>query len=141
MSAVDNIMGLTKYIVSLPETPFSVLAMICISFITGVIAFLTEPDVNFSILYSVIYGGSAGFLIFGLMSIMAGGITQPMVNALEGRHMKMKQSMFLALVSMVIVAIIYLVGSLVSSFSIYNYTIDALIFGCAIMFAFRTIVI
>jgi len=141
MSAVDNITGLTKYIVVLPETPFSVLTMVCISFITGVIAFLTEPSVEFSILYSIIYGGSGGFLIFGLMSITAGGITQPMVNALEGRHMKMKQSMFLALVSMIIVAIIYLIGSLISSFSIYNYTIDALIFGCAIMFAFRTIVI
>ena len=55
--------------------------------------------------------------------------------------MKMKQSMFLALVSMVIVSIIYVIGSLVSHFAIYNYTIDALIFGCAIIFAFRTIII
>lgn len=72
---------------------------------------------------------------------MAGAITTTMVNVLEGRHIKMKQSMFLALASMIIVAIIYLIGSLVSHFTIYNYTIDALIYGCALIFAFRTIVI
>ena len=72
---------------------------------------------------------------------MAGAITTPMVNMLEGRHMKMKQSMFLALVSMIIVAIIYIIGSLASHFTSHNYTIDTLIYGCAIIFAFRTIII
>lgn len=141
MSATDHIMGLTKYMVTLPVTHISVFIIIFLSFITGIIAFLIEPGTNLSILSSIIYGGSAGFLIFGLMSIMAGAITTTMVNVLEGRHIKMKQSMFLALASMIIVAIIYLIGSLVSHFTIYNYTIDALIYGCALIFAFRTIVI
>lgn len=141
MSAIDNIMNMTKYMVTLPVTHISVFIIIFLSFFTGIIAFLIEPGSNQSILNSIIYGGSAGFLIFGLMSIMAGAITTPLVNMLEGRHMKMKQSMFLSLISMVIVAIIYLIGSLVSHFAIYNYTIDALIYGCAIIFAFRTIII
>jgi putative membrane protein len=141
MSAIDNIMNMTKYMVTLPVTHISVFIIIFLSFFTGIIAFLIEPGSNQSILSSIIYGGSAGFLIFGLMSIMAGAITTPLVNMLEGRHMKMKQSMFLSLISMVIVAIIYLIGTLVSHFSIYNYTIDALIYGCAIIFAFRTIII
>lgn len=142
MSAVDNIMGLSKYIVVLPETPISVSIMVFLSFLTGIIAFLIEPDTPSSILASLVYGGSAGFLIFGLTSIMAGGITQPLANAIKGsRHMKMKQSMFLSLSSMFMVAVIYIIGSLVSSFTIYNYTIDALIYGCALIFAFRTIVI
>lgn len=141
MSAIDNIMNMTKYMVTLPVTHISVLIIVFLSFFTGIIAFLMEPGSNLSILSKIIYGGSAGFLIFGLMSIMAGAVTTPMVNMLEGRHMKMKQSMFLALISMVIVAIIYLIGSLVSHFSIYNYTIDALIYGCAVIFAFRTIII
>lgn len=141
MSAIDNIMGLTKYMVTLPVTHISVLIIVFLSFFTGIIAFLIEPGTNLSILSSILYGGSAGFLIFGLMSIMAGALTQSLVNAMNGRHMKMKQSMFLALVSMIVVAIIYLIGSLVSHFTIYNYTIDALIFGSAIIFAFRTIVI
>lgn len=141
MSAIDNIMNMTKFMVTLPVTHISVLIIVFLSFFTGMIAFSIEPGGNQSILSIIIYGGSTGFLIFGLMSIMAGAITTPLVNMLDGRHMKMKQSMFLALVSMIIVAIIYLIGSLVSHFFIYNYTIDALIYGCAIIFAIRTIII
>ena len=141
MSIDDKIVGLSKYMISLPSTKASVLSMAFISFILGFIVSLIEPTADRSILYSFIYGGSAGFLMFGLMSIMAGGLTQPMINRLEGRHMKMKQSMFLSFVSMMMVAIIYGVGSLVSKYTIYSYTIDALVFGCAVIFAVRTIVL
>jgi putative membrane protein len=55
--------------------------------------------------------------------------------------MKMKQSMFLSLLSMLIVGFVYLVGSLISSFSIYSYTIDALVYGCVIIFAIRILVL
>ncbi|MEN6329117.1 MAG: DUF2070 family protein [Methanobacteriaceae archaeon] len=139
MSAVDNLMGLTKYLVVLPESMISILCMIFLSFLTGTIASYLNPGVN--LFDSIIYGGSAGFLIFGLMSIMAGALTQPWVNSLEGRHMKMKQSMFLALVTMLVVALVYIIGSLVSTFTINSYTIDALIYGCALAFALRTLII
>lgn len=139
MSAVDNLMGLTKYLVVLPESRISILCMIFLSFLTGTLAFYLEPGVN--LFDSVVYGGSAGFVIFGLMSIMAGALTQPWVNSLEGRHMKMKQSMFLALFTMLVVALVYVIGSLVSTFTVNNYTIDALIYGCALAFALRTLVI
>jgi putative membrane protein len=141
MSIDDKIVGLSKYMISLPSTKASVLSMTFVSFILGSIVSLIEPAANRSILDSFIYGGSAGFLMFGLMSIMAGGITQPMINRLEGRHMKMKQSMFLAFVSMMMVAVIYGVGSLISTYTIYSYTIDALVFACAVVFAVRTIVL
>ena len=72
---------------------------------------------------------------------MSGAVTQPMINTLEGRHMKMKQSMFLSLLSMLIVGFVYLIGSLISSFSIYSYTIDALVYGCVIIFAIRILVL
>ncbi|MGA2676945.1 MAG: DUF2070 family protein [Methanobacterium sp.] len=141
MSTSENLTDLTKYLVTLPETHISVFIIVFLSFIIGLTAFLIEPQTGSNILSSIVYGGSAGFLIFGLMSIMAGAITPTFVKVLDGRHMKMKQSMFLALISMIMVAITYVVGSLVSHFSIYNYTIDAIIYGCAIVFAFRTIVI
>jgi putative membrane protein len=141
MSAAENLTDLTKYMVTLPETHISVFIIVFLSFITGLIAFLIEPQADSNILSNIVYGGSAGFLIFGLMSIMAGAITPTLLRVVEGRRMKMKQSMFLALLAMIIVAIIYVLGSLVSHFSIYNYTIDSVIYGCAIVFAFRTIVI
>ena len=141
MSSTDRIMSLSKYIVCLPSTTFSIASMVFLSFVLGCIVSSLEPSTDYSLLYSIVYGGAAGFLIFGLTSIMGGAITQPMINALEGRHMKMKQSMFLSLLSMLIVGFVYLIGSLISSFSIFSYTIDALIYGCVIIFAIRILVL
>ncbi|MFY9637242.1 MAG: DUF2070 family protein, partial [Methanobacterium sp.] len=141
MPSSDRIMGLSKYIVSLPGTTFSIASMVVLSFVLGCIVSALQPSANYSLLYSIIYGGAAGFLIFGLTSIMSGAVTQPMINALEGRHMKMKQSMFLSLLSMLLVGFVYLIGSLISSFSIYSYTIDALVYGCVIIFAIRILVL
>ena len=141
MPESERIMGLSKYIVSLPGITFSVASMVVLSFILGCIVSAIQPNAHHSILYNVVYGGAAGFLIFGLTSIMSGAVTQPMINSLEGRHMKMKQSMFLSLLSMLIVGFVYLIGSLISSFSIYSYTIDALVYGCVIIFAIRILVL
>ena len=141
MSSENKLVSLTKYIMTLPPTRISLFSMVFLSFIIGCIAFLIAPSAKESILYSIVYGGSTGFLIFGLTSIMGGGLTQPMVNVFKGRHMKMKQSMFLALLSMMIVGVIYLIGSIVSVFTVNNYILNALIFGCVIAFAFRTLVI
>jgi putative membrane protein len=115
--------------------------MVVLSFVLGCIVSAIQPSAHHSALYNVVYGGAAGFLIFGLTSIMSGAVTQPMINSLEGRHMKMKQSMFLSLLSMLIVGFVYLIGSLISSFSIYSYTIDALVYGCVIIFAIRILVL
>jgi putative membrane protein len=141
MPSSDRIMGLSKYIVSLPGITFSIASMVVLSFILGCIVSALKPSTDYSLLYSIVYGGAAGFLIFGLTSVMSGAITQPMINALEGRHMKMKQSMFLSLIMMIIVGFVYLIGSFISSFSIYSYTIDALIYGCVIIFALRILVL
>lgn len=139
MSAVDNITDLSKYLVTLPPSRISILTMTFLSFLTGAIATYLEPDS--SIFDSIVYGGSAGFLIFGLTSIMDGSISQPLINAMEGRHMKMKQAMFVSLINMVVVALVYIVGSLISTFTVYNYIIDALILGCALAFGLRTFII
>ena len=141
MASSDRIMGLSKYIVTLPGSTFSVASMVFLSFVLGAVVSALEPSTNYSLLYSIIYGGAAGFLIFGLTSIMSGAVTQPMINTLEGRHMKMKQSMFLSLLSMLIVGFVYFIGSLISSFTIYSYTIDALVYGCVIIFAIRILVL
>lgn len=143
MSNVNKLVGLTKYIMTLPSTRVSLFSMVFLSFIIGCIVSLMEPAATDSILRSIVYGGSTGFLIFGITSIMGGGLTQPLINSFNGRHMKMKQSMFLAFVSMMIVGIIYILGSVATLFSSYNYnyTLDSLIFGTVIIFAFRTIVL
>lgn len=141
MSDVGNIIVLSRFLVRLPSTKISLFSMIFLGFFIGSVVALMEPSTKTSTLHSIVYGGATGFLILGIPSVMGGGITQPMVNAFDGRKMKMKQSMFLALFSMMIIGVLYLFGSLASAFSVYNYTADALIFGCAVVFAFRTIII
>ena len=96
MSAIDNIMNMTKFMVSLPVTHISVLSMVFLSFLTGIVAYIILPSSDLIILSVIIDGGTSGFLILGLMSIMAGAITTPMVNILDGRHMKMKQKQQIA---------------------------------------------
>lgn len=140
MSAVDSITNLSKYLVTIPPSKFSILTMIFLSFITGAIATYMEP--LSSLFDSIVYGGSTGFLIFGITSIMDGAITQPLINSFEGRrYMKMKHSMFVSLINMVLIALIYVVGSLISTFTVYSYIIDALILGCALAFGLRTFII
>ncbi|MBV1730589.1 MAG: DUF2070 domain-containing protein, partial [Methanobacterium sp.] len=77
MSSMNNVMGLSKYMLSLPQTKISLFTMIFLSFIVGSIGFSIDPTPGVSLLQDIIYGGSAGFLIFGLGSIMSGAITQP----------------------------------------------------------------
>ncbi len=140
MSSTNNVMGLSKYIMTLPQTKISLFTMVFISFIIGSISFFIDPTPG-TFTQDILYGGTAGFLIFGLSSIMSGAITQPWVNSLNGRKMKMKQSMFLALFSMVIILVIYLLGCGLSSFFETNYILNFIVFGCAIVFAVRTLVI
>ena len=56
----DKIMSLSKYIISLPSTTFSVACMVFISFILGSVVSSLEPSANYSLIYSVLYGGAAG---------------------------------------------------------------------------------
>ncbi len=140
MSSTNNVMGLSKFIMTLPQTKISLFTMVFLSFIIGSISFFIDPTPG-SFSTDILYGGTAGVLIFGLSSIMSGAITQPWVNSLKGRKMKMKQSMFLALFSMAIILIIYLIGCGLSNFFEANYILNAIVFGCAMVFAVRTLVI
>lgn len=141
MSSTKSVMGLSKYIMTLPKTKISLFTMVFLSFIVGSIGFLIDPTDGTGILQDIIDGGTAGVLIFGLGSIMSGAITQPWVNSLKGRRMKMKQSMFVSLFSMGLLSIIYLLGCGFSSLLGMNFILDSIVLGCAVLFAFRTLVI
>ncbi len=141
MSSIRSVMSLSKYIMSLPSTKVSLLSMIFISFIVGAIGFLIDPIKGTGILYDIINGGTSGVIIFGFGSIMAGALTQPWVNSLKGRRMKMKQSMFLAFFSMMIFSLIYLVGCAISNFLKADLILNSIIFASAFIFAFRMLVI
>ena len=141
MSSIKNIMGLSRYIMSLPSTKSSLLSMIFLSFIIGAVGFLIDSTRGVSILDDIVDGGTSGVIIFGFGSIMAGALTQPWVNSLKGRRMKMKQSMFLAFFSMIIFSVIYLLGCVSSTLLNKDLIINFIIFASASIFAFRLLVI
>ncbi|HOQ19188.1 MAG TPA: DUF2070 family protein [Methanothermobacter thermautotrophicus] len=141
MSSTKNVTDLSKYIMTLPETEISLLSMVFISFIAGALGFLIDLVPGQSPLHDILYGGTNGVLVLGFASIMAGAITQPWVNSLGGRKMKMKQSMFLAFFSMMIFSVIYLGGCLASSILNTDLILDSIIIASAVIFAFRLLVI
>ena len=53
MASSDRIMGLSKYIVTLPGTTFNVACMIFLSFILGCIVSAIAPSANHSLLYTI----------------------------------------------------------------------------------------
>ena len=141
MSSMKNVTDLSKYIMTLPETRVSLLSMVFIGFIVGSLGFLIDLVPGTSALHDILYGGANGVLVLGFSSIMAGAITQPWVNSLGGRRMKMKQSMFLAFFSMMIFSLIYLAGCIISSLVKSDLILDSIILGSAVIFAFRLLVI
>jgi len=141
MSSTKNVMGLSKYMLTLPQTKISLFSIIFLSFAVGSIGFLVNPAPGTDVIQNILYGGAGGFVIFGLSAIMSGALTQPWVNSLKGRKMKMKQSMFLALFAMGIISIIYIFGCAASHIFNQDLVLNSLIFGIAVAFAFRTITI
>lgn len=141
MSSMKNILSLSKYMLSLPQTKISLFSILFLSFIVGSVGFIIDPIEGVSLFQDIIFGGASGFLIFGITSVMSGAITRPWVNSLNGRKMKMKQSMFLALVSMLIISVIYLIGCTFSRILGTNLILDSLLFGFAVIFAFRTLIL
>jgi putative membrane protein len=141
MSSTKNVMGLSKYMLTLPQTKISLFSIAFLSFLVGSIGFLVNPAPGTDVIQNILYGGAGGFVIFGLSAIMSGALTQPWVNSLKGRKMKMKQSMFLSLFSMGIISIIYILGCTASNILNGDFILNSLIFGIAVAFAFRTITI
>lgn len=117
MAISDRVVGLSKYMVTLPKTKISVFIIIVLSFFTGAIADCIIPGIPLNeIVYLFIAGGAGGFFLFGLPTIISGTIIHSSVNSLKKRHMKLKQAMFLALVGMFFVCFIYIIGVIISIF-------------------------
>lgn len=140
MSSMESIKNLSKYILSLPDTKFSFLAITIVSFVIGILSFII-CDTAHNPIYNILYGGTFGFLVFGVSAIISGAITQPWVNSLGGRRMKMKQSMFLSFFAMTISSIIYLLGCCIYAIFKVDVVLNAFIFTCVLVFAIRMIII
>lgn len=136
MSSMSNVAGLSKYIRTFPSTKISIFSMIFISFISGVLIFFIDPSINLTILEKIFYGGAFGFGAFGISSIIGGALSQQLITSMKGINLKTKHSMLLALMSMVLVVLIAIIGTIISSIFHIELLTNSVLFGCVLVFAF-----
>lgn len=141
MSSMSSVAGLSKYITTLPKTKDSILTMIFISFISGAIYFLINPIYKIGIIEQILYGGSFGFLVLAISSIISGAIRQQGLNSLHGINFKLKHSMFLSLLSMIFLSIILIVGGIFEVILHANFLMNIILFGCILIFGINTLIL
>ena len=140
MSSMSSVAGLSKYITTLPETKFSIIAMVAISFITGVIYFFLDVTTSYGIIEKIFYGGIYSLMIIGITSIMSGALNQQVISVLDGINLKIKHSMFLSALSMTILCLIILIGGIITRIIHVDIFLNSLLFGCVIIYGFNTLV-
>lgn len=141
MSSMSSVAGLSKYIRTLPKAKSTFLMIIVLSFIIGAVLFLVKPMSLGSGLENFFYGGAFGFVVYGLPAIITGATDQKWVSTLKGINLKMKHSMFLALVSMTMAGVISIIGTIIGNILHFDLFINSILFGIVIAFAFNILVI
>lgn len=141
MSSMSSVAGLSKYITTLPKTKNSILTIIFISFISGALIFLIGNEYPYGIIEKILYGGSFGFGVLGISSIISGGIDQRGIDSLHGINLKTKHSMFLSLLSMTFISAILIIGTLIGALFHANVFINCLLFGCVLIFGLNTLIL
>ncbi|WP_273476051.1 DUF2070 family protein [Methanobrevibacter woesei] len=141
MSSMSSVAGLSKYITTLPKTKNSILTIIFISFISGALIFLIGNEYPYGIIEKILYGGSFGFGVLGISSIISGGIDQRGIDSLHGINLKTKHSMFLSLLSMTFISAILIIGTLFGAIFHANVFINCLLFGCVLIFGLNTLIL
>ena len=139
MSSMSSVAGLSKYIKTLPSTGKSIIAICILSFLTGVIQFLINPQDSLS--YNFFTEGFCTFMILGVSSILSGSVNQYWVRALKGINLKIKHSMFLSMLSMIFISLILIAGAILAQiFHIYLF-VNSLLFACVLVYGFNTLVL
>ncbi|MBR0473075.1 MAG: DUF2070 family protein [Methanosphaera sp.] len=142
MGLSERIIGLTKYMVTLPKTKISVFLILIISILTGGIVECLTPGLSTnSVVYSFLDGAATTFFLLGLTTIASGGLIHSIVNKLNGRHVKLKQAMFLAFVYMLITCFFYLLGAIITLIIHIDITSNTLLLGLLFGFAIETLVL
>ena len=140
MSSMSSVAGLSKYIKTLPETRFTIIGILILSFIIGSVFYLIDLVPNQGILIDLILGGLFGVVVLGVSSIMSGALNQQVIAALHGINLKIKHSMFLSGLSMFFLGIFIIGGCIVSRVLNIDVTVNSALFGLVIIYGFNTLV-
>ena len=140
MSSMSSVAGLSKFIKTLPDTKYSIIGMMIISFLIGSLYYAIDLTPNQGIIEDFIYGGLFGFIVLGISSIMSGALNQQVISGLNGINLKIKHSMFLSALSMTILGIFVLLGCIISRLINVDIFINSMIFACVLIYGFNTLV-
>jgi len=140
MSSMSSVAGLSKFIKTLPDTKYSIIGMMIISFLIGSLYYAIDLTPNQGIIEDFIYGGLFGFIVLGITSIMSGALNQQVISGLNGINLKIKHSMFLSALSMTILGIFVLLGCIISRLINVDIFINSMIFACVLIYGFNTLV-
>ena len=140
MSSMSSVAGLSKYIKTLPETKYSIMGMIVISFIIGSTYYVIDLTLSTGIIEDVLFGGIFGLFFLGISSIMSGALNQQVISSFHGINIKIKHSMFLSALSMTALGIVIILGCVISNIIYTDLFINSMLFGCALIYGFNTLV-
>ncbi len=140
MSSMSSVAGLSKYIKTLPETKYSIIGMIVISFVMSSCYYLIEQTSGNGILTDIIFGGLFGLLVFGFPSIMSGALNQQAISAFNGINLKIKHSMFLSGLSMTFLTLVIIIGGIITLIIKWELFLNSMLFGCVLIYGFNTLV-
>ena len=137
---MSSVAGLSKYIKTLPKTKYTILGILILSFLIGSIFYMIDMTPNQGGMFDFFYGGLLGLMVLGVASIMSGALNQQVIKSLHGINLKIKHSMFLSEVSMVILGIFVLGGCVISRIINVDIFVNSALFGVVIIYGFNTLV-
>lgn len=140
MSSMSSVAGLSKYIKTLPETKFTIIGIVLISFIIGSLYYIIDLTPGSGLIEDFITGGFFGLTVLGVSTIMSGALNQQVISSLHGINLKIKHSMFLSALSMTCLGIFVLIGCIVSRLLNIDIFINFMVFGCVLIYGFNTLV-
>ena len=140
MSSMSSVAGLSKFIKTLPKTRKTICFIIIMSFLIGGTEFLIDLSPNQDILIDFILGGLFGIAVLGVSTIMSGFLDQQIIESAHGINLKVKHSMFLSAISMMILGILILGGCVVSNALHIDIIIESALIGLVLIYGFNTLV-
>lgn len=140
MSSMSNVAGLSKYIKTLPKIKYSIIGILIFSFLIGSTIYVIDLTYSENLFEDLIFGGLYGVLVFGLSSIMSGALNQQIISSVHGINLKIKHSMFLSSLSMIILGIFIIIGLIISHIFNIDIYLNSMLFGCVIIYGVNTLV-
>ena len=148
MSSKSSVVGLSKYIRHLPKIKKTIFLILISTFIliiissllSGFLNFIINPEQNSEILKRICYRGIGCLLVLGVGTILGGVIQSYAIDFFKGINIKMKHSLFISFLSLLLIIFIILIGLIATFISKNIYLTNTLILGCVLIFGLNTLI-